>query len=58
VADDTYPEELYVDEIEIFDYDDFWYWSDGEFPDPDEWGSEYFAEYESTETERDTFDDY
>jgi len=63
MADDTYPEELYVDEIEIVDFDDAYWWGEWDLPDPSEWEGEYFEEVvedddSDYEREREEFDDY
>jgi len=65
MADDTYPEELYIAEIEIVDFDDAYWWGEWDLPEPNEWEGEYYQQDDESdyERERDNFnpdddDDY
>jgi hypothetical protein len=49
MSDDTYPEELYVDEIDIWDYDDFFHWNEDGIPEPGEWNGEFLEIHEGGE---------
>lgn len=57
MADDTYPEELYVEEIEIVDYDDAYWWGEFDLPDPSEWDGEYYEQVDEPEDEYDPRDE-
>jgi len=56
MSEDTYPEELYVAEIEILDYDDAYYWDELGLPDPTEWEGDYYEQHESIGDEYDDED--
>jgi len=61
MAEDTYSEELYIEEIEILDYDDVYWWGEYDLPDPNEWEGDYYEQVESDDedyVDRDDWEDW